>query len=544
MTRQYVNAVHETIPRFNHEVASGFARSRLEQADAYVDSVIRCAAAGYPEGLVYEGYSRVRPQDIFKYFSSDLKVKRGDKRYSWDFARNDMYLVRYHFSYKGERLKPMYLYLPFVNDCAMMYINGKAFYIKPVVADPVISVTGNEIFVPLNSTPCSFFRSYYMIIENGTLQHQAIYDGCFHHTLRTVQKQHNKLSQARITTNAHYLFVKYGLAEAFEKYCNCTIVVGNKDTVNLQTHPSDEWNIYESTGQIPTYYRNKAYRTHGVKIAVLKEDISKEAISMIASVFYVLDMFPDEVENPEYIKDWAWWALMMGKIIFGESEIPGNLVYKIKEHIAATDRYVDEMAMDNFRNEGILVDNMYDFLFYLIERFDTLITSKRVSPSSMAGKRLTVRRYVLSSIIVNMFDLAFSLADVKANKLDIKKINQLFTQYFQPRLITGINSGRPYVSAVTSPCDCRVLKITSEVLPQANARNKKAKLTAAALRNPRWFLDSSMVDIGGATMLSKGEPLGLDKINPFATVGPGGVLKHNPKFLEITDEIAKKTSRR
>lgn len=426
----------------------------------------------------------------------------------------------------------------------MMNINGKAFYIKPVVADPVISVTGNEIFVPLNSTPCSFFRSYYLTIENGELRNNAIYDGCFHHTLRSVQKQQNKLSKARITTNAHYLFAKYGLLEAFQKYCNCDLVIGTNETITNNTHSPTEWMVFESTGRMPDYYRNKMYRTHGVKIAVKLEDVTKEVCSMMTSVFYVLDMFPEDVGDVEYIKDWAWWALMMGKIIFGESEIPGNLVYKVKEHLAATDRYVDEMAIDNFRNEGILVDNMYDFLFYLIERFDTLITSKRASPSSMAGKRLTVRRYVLSSLIVNMFDLAFSLTDVKANKLDINKITQLFGKHFQPRLITGINSGRPFVSAVTSPCDCRVLKITSEVLPQASARPKKPKLTESALRNPRWFLDSSMIDIGGATMLSKGEPIGLDKINPFASVGPGGVLQHNPKFKDIIDEIDEKTKRR
>jgi hypothetical protein len=131
------------------------------------------------------------------------------------------------------------------------------------------------------------------------------------------------------------------------------------------------------------------------------------------------------------------------------------------------------VTIENFEQNGIMIENMYDFLFYLIENYDNIVHDRSNSPSSLVGRCLTVKRYVLSQIISNLFIVTFKIAEIKAAKLNAKRINDLFVRFLRPKLIFSNNSGKPYCVSISSPCDVRIFGITSEVLPQDNASGKK-----------------------------------------------------------------------
>ena len=48
--------------------------------------------------------------------------------------------------------------------------------------------------------------------------------------------------------------------------------------------------------------------------------------------------------------------------------------------------------------------------------------------------------------------------------------------------------------------------------------------------------------IGSAFAQSKGEPIGLDKINPYAKIDELGVLHHQDEFAELVARIDKTLS--
>lgn len=537
MGSQYRNAVYPQMPQFTAEIADGYAVSQLseEEVVGYIDRVLRNCEKNFPKAVEYIGHRRMRPQEVFKYFSE----KKNDKNKRWDFARTDVYLMEYNFTFDGQVLGPYHIFLPFCDANAVSHINGKQFYNKPVMRDSVLQVTNNQIFLQFMSTPCTFSRLYYMILKNDAWESISIYHGCFHNVLRTVQQKKNKANSARITLNAHYLFVKYGFVEAFKKFANVEVKFGTRDELTEQGVNNKEWVTYASRGTTPYWVaKNEVYIPHDMRIAVRRENCNDVVECMIASAIYVFDLFPQDVKTVDVVNA-TWWNLMLGKIIFGGGHLPSSLIGKITEHIKATDNYVDEMSIESFEQNGIFVENMYDFLYYLIGSYDQIVHERSASPSSLLGRRLAVKQHVLSPIISNLFTAAFQIADIRPDKLSHKKVHDILVRMLKPKLIFANNRGKPFCVSISSPCDVKVFGTTSEVLPQDNTTGKKKQQDRSILQNPRWRLDSTFMTIGGAFAQSKGEPVGVDKINQFAQITSLGVLEHQDVLKDIAHRIDK-----
>lgn len=539
MPSQYRNLAYKDEPKFTKEIVRGYAVNQLteQQVTAYVDRVILSCEKSFPSGMRYLGSRRMRPKEVYNYFANRKTVDNSRK---WDFARTDAYMMQLSFEYEGQILGPYNLFLPFTDDVGITNIIGKPFYNKPVVKDSVMQVTNGQIFLQFISTPCTFNRLYYMVLRNDDWENVTIYHGCSHNVLRAVQREKNKLSAARLALNAHYLFIKYGFVETFKRFAGLTdFKFGSRDELETEGVNHKDYYVYSTRGIVPTWYpKDKIYQPHDMRIAIKKEHWTQPIESMIVSAMYIFDMFPDDVKRDD-IQDSIWWELMLGKIIFGEGQLNSALVRKISEHIKASDNYVDEMTIEIFEQNGIRIANMYDFLYYLIENFDSIVHDRSNSPSSLVGRQLTIKRYILSTIITTLFTITYKIAEIKPAKLSHKRINDLFVRFLRPKLIFSNNSGKPYCVSISSPCDVRIFGITAEVLPQDNATGKKQQKNKSDLQNPRWSLDPSYMTIGSAFAQSKGEPIGIDKINPYTNVDELGVLHHQEIFKPIVERIEK-----
>ena len=138
-----------------------------------------------------------------------------------------------------------------------------------------------------------------------------------------------------------------------------------------------------------------------------------------------------------------------------------------------------------------------------------------------------------------MFTAAFQIADIRPDKLSHKKVHDILVRMLKPKLIFANNRGKPFCVSISSPCDVKVFGTTSEVLPQDNTTGKKKLQDRSILQNPRWRLDSTFMTIGGAFAQSKGEPVGVDKINQFAQITSLGVLEHQDVLKDIAHRIDK-----
>lgn len=516
-------------PKFNDRIAEGYAKTQLEDVDERLHDVLRGAAKGFPDGLVYEGIERVSPQDTFKYMTHP---KASYTKQQFDLSRTDAFLVKIKFSFKGEKCMDQYLFLPFVDDCSRMHIRNSLFYIKPVVADTLISVEGDYIFVPLTSTRANFYKKRYTILKNNIPEYHNMVYAMIHHELASLHRQYkNKAVKLRILTNTHYLFTKHGVLETFRRYEDTDIVVGGEE-INHETYPSSKFTIVQSTGKKPEGHPDKSWVSHGIRVAVPNDRTTPSVMAMLTSMFFTLDNYPHNL-TPEWILDANWWRRVMGTIVFGTDMPDSEAFNKANEHLHSVDGYFDGIAMEEALSKGIFVDDMYGFIHHLMVNFSEYIKGESEKGANcMYDKRLTVSRYIMIDVYANIYK-AINFSKKKPVGMTREDVERMLSKAFKLRQVYELNKGLQYVSTIMSPADCRIFKITSSVVPQQKTQPKSGEVSKAALRDPKRRLDISHIECGAVTHLPKSHPIGDATVAPTAKTTSNGTLKPDPKNAEL-----------
>lgn len=537
--RRIVNKFHETSVRFNHRFAGGYAKHEIQKGLNYIDMVMSCAQRSFPEKLVYENPEVCSPETAFEVFNT---IYKGDKKYIFDFARNDFYLARLNFNYDGVRF-PIYLYMPFTDDSGVITIRDKPFYIKPVMADPLISVSAEGLFLPLNQTKMTTRARSHFLYKEGRLLQVKVHETTIHHTLREVQSKDNKEAKMRVTCNAHYLFCKFGYRETFLSF-NAVVHAGYQDTINHQNYPKEDWVIYSSASKDtrdPQLTDDGERKENKVLLAVRRSDINTDVESVVGAFFYVLDFLPD-IEEIEFIEDPAWWIIKMGKIIMGVDSDHRLLMRKMGEHYKTIDTYIDAMAVNLMADNDIYVNDIYEYLAWGISNYDSYRNRPEANQATMYDKYLTVNRYVFKPIREAIFLAIYELRQKKDDsKLTLREVQSKLRSRLRPDLITKINSNCPNVSAVISSTDSKLLKMALEIVPQDNMRTNKVKKTSKMLRTPKWQFDRSFIDVGGFSSMSKHEPIGKDSGNPCMNIGMDGKLLPQSIFEDLLQSVTDNT---
>lgn len=534
--RRIVNNFHETSVRFNPRFAGGFAKHDIAKGLSYIDMVMSCAQSSFPEKLVYENPEVCTPEKAFEVFNT---IYKGDKKYIFDFARNDFYLAQLNFNYDGVRF-PIYLYMPFTDDSGMIYIRDKPFYIKPVMADPLISVGADGLFLPLNQTKMTTRARSHFVYKEGRLLQVKVHETTIHHTLRDVQAKDNKEAKMRITCNAHYLFCKYGYRETFTHF-NAVVHAGYADKINHNNFPKEDWVIYSSAAMDtndPQLTDDGDRKENKVLLAVRRSDITTDVESVVGAFFYILDFLPD-VEDIEYLEDYPWWVIKMGKIILGNDSDHRLLVRKMGEHYKTIDTYIDAMAVNLMADNDIYINDIYEYLEWGISNYDAYRNRPEANQSTMYGKYLMINRYVFKPIREAIFLAIYELRQKKDDsKITLREVQSKLRSRLRPDLITKINSNCPNVGAVISSTDSKLLKMALEIVPQDNMRTSKVKKTPKMLRNSKWQLDPSFIDAGGFSSMSKHEPVGKDTGNPCMNIGMDGKIHPQSEHEELLRDVA------
>lgn len=532
---QLLDGLREWIPPLNDRVAEGYAKTQLESVDRNLHEVLSSAKKGFPEGLVYEDFERVSPTDTFKFLTNPMNTSA---KAQFDLSRTDVFLVKYKFSFHGQPVKDQYIFLPFVDDCSRMHIRNSLFYIKPVVADTMISVEGDYIFTNLISTNGNYYKRKYTVLVNGIAEYNNIVHALIHHELSKLHRKYkNKAMKLRILSVAHYLFAKFGPLEAFREFEDTDIYIGSDD-ITIKDFPRDEWVIVESTGLKPDGHPDKFYVSHNIRVAIPREKATAHVMSMVTAMFFVLDNYPNEL-TPEWVRDKNWWIKIMGVIIFGNDMSEIDAYEKAREHFVSMDEYFDPIAKEEAENKFIYVKDMYGFIHYLSKNFTAMLAQEAErGANSMYNKRLTVSRYILMDIYANIFR-QINFSKKKSKQMTKQEIEFMLSRAFKLRQVFEINSGRQYVSTIQSPADCRMFKITCSVLPQQKTQPKTNEISTAALRDPKRTLDISFVECGAIQHLPKSHPIGDAIVSGFVKTNSNGTMLASTEHAELIKRTAK-----
>lgn len=547
-----MDAIHQDLPKFNPIVAEGVAVSQMEFVEAYIDNIWRLTAQSFPEGLVYEGYERCSVEEEF-----DIISEKKTQSHTLELAPSSLYLVKYLLSYKGERLFPRPIYLPFVDKGGMITFRGKQFVVMPVLADQTLSVAKEGIFVPFLSAKITFKQMQYWFKMNGIQKNHDLIWSKIYNTEASKQPRRSTradLSIRATSTIPHYLFCKYGVREVFRRFCGIDNLYITDQPIDKTQFPEDQYTVCSSSGIRPRNVRNKDYIPTKIKVVVPNNRLSSGTLGMLTGLFYVLDHYThrfdasvfeyrtDPIEQAENVEnEIRLWRIVLGHVIFSNKDSDGQMEIKIGDHMESLDQYMDDTTRDGLDAQGYQVDDLYDLMAILVADFTKLYMETNVA--SMYGKQLAVNRYVLSEIVRAISTFRYKLISIKNRELTISDINKYAAKYLKPELIFTNLSKHNEITSEQCSDDNMMFKYTSRVILQEKATGISSKKSSSMFKDPSKLLDVSIAEAGSILDLPKTEPTGRIALNPFLKLDKSYKIRQSEELRPLIDEIRRHIQR-
>lgn len=528
----------ELTPKLNPLIVEGYSTKCMENALAYIDLIFRCAQSGFPKGMKYlSDETRVAtPREQYK----EMTRKRSSSSL-FETAENYLFLALFKFEFEGEIIERS-LFLPYLEPANIFKLRGATYMLSPVLADNGLSVSFDHIFVALPRSKLNFHRDTHHIRVNDITHSNMVSWSNFYNKKIDNKK---KITGANPSL-AHYLFTRFGLEGAFDRFADVK-PVAVLDGEDYEKYPQDKYITCGSNGLMPKGWRGEySYRPSTLKLVFNKKDFTEPVERLATGFFYVIDHWPTKFKieyfsNPE---DEAWvWKETLGNIHFPE-DLLGKRIDHINTHMASVDTYVDPVAVDDLKREGILVNDIYDLFYVILTQMDRIISTANTEVGTMYGKRLSVLYYALGKIKDMIFNFAFVLQ--RSDKITAKSIIKLMHMKDNglrtdeaAKILPGWGHGE--VESVTYPGDNMAFKITNNLVLQKNATaNTNAEVSP---EHPDQHLHASIAEVGSYMACPKSDPTGRKMLNPYVNINSDGFIVPNPKHKKLLDSVQKDIKR-
>lgn len=542
-----VRFIEDKSPKINMDLANGLARIHMEYTCEYVDEVLRSAAQGFPEGLTYDGYSVCDPIQEYR---ASLKPKNKRRRVklppgqkasgsrTYDTSRTDFFLIELHFTFNGKKLDPRPIYLPFVGQGGSIYISGTKWFISPVLADRVISIGLEQIFVRLLRDRLTFSRVGVWMKESGkVMRTDLVYSRIYHSKAKDRSKQ---ATNNAFTSMPHYLFCKYGFAGAVEKYTGVTPTVGYN--LDDELDPT-VWDVYKTQGIPPKGMSRRRkiidWCEPEIQVAVKKSENKPAVLHYVAALFYVADYFPRQI-TPDLVNLPEGWIAPMGYMLFSENNNRGKIEEAVRKHLSSLDDYADSMVIDNMAAIGLEINDIYDFFAIITEKFSLWVSNNQDKVNSMYDKELSVLYFVLFDITKAIFNLFFALKANLRKDLTERDVEKYMKENLKPGMCYALGKSHGEVMSISYSGDNMAFKATSTLTPQTSTTKQAKKAGDRGTANdPSRRLHPSIAEVAAISCMPKSDPSGQSKINHYMLLDETRTaILRNPKFKELLDMIA------
>lgn len=537
------------VPKVNPLIMNGYVCHEMKSPDPRdagydqkgmenrVDSTLRKAFNGLLDGrLIYEGFELCTPQETF-----DFETRTKNNRRVFELARSDIYLVRINLSYKTTEtlivpIPDIFLYLPDPGPGGLMEIGGPLFQLIPIVSDKVISPESDYLFVRLEQYKMKFYKNIdYPIIANGETIFSQVYWANIY--MQKTEKTKAALAKAK-STLAHYLFARLGVTGTFQKYLNCTPVIGTAETVNKEAYPDSDWVICETAYSVihPPTLIGKFYKPTKAVIAIPRNKWNDQSQSLIHSLFYIADAFSealkwDQLDNPSV------WRLTLGYIISDPRFSYGKILGVVEEHFSSTDTYMDDLSVEKLAEKGYNVRDFTDLLALLATRYKELYSDGGQN-QVVYGKYLDTIREMLFPITYEIYNTKYQLLkQASKGPLQFGTVKDIFVRRFKPRRFFQVTSKGIVAEVVNFSGDHKYFKFTARLSQQEatpGSRTSKGRKTL----NSNHYLNTSMTIAGSILFLSKKKPVPMSHANMFMVIDPyTGTILENDEFKGILETV-------
>jgi hypothetical protein len=544
---ELIRLIGQNSSPLNPVLAEGLASHHMQYAEKFVDDVLRSAAKGFPDGLTYTGYSRCTPSEEYAQAIRRRNSRRGrsskQNKRTFETARSDVYLMKYHFRWQGVDLPVAYMYLPFVGKASSITLSGSRFHIAPTMADRVLSIGKDNIFMRLLRDKLTFHRLPHAYLADERTEVVQIVHGLIHHKGKT--ERSSKKTVNAVTCMTHYLMCKYGFTETFKRFANCTPVVGND--LSPSDYPEDQWVICRSTEKRPKGISRAPsrllYEAPKIRIAIRRDQYTPMVKALLAGFFYVVDHFPQQMPV-EYIDSQRQWMMLLAHILFSGNLNAGRLYDSVANHMESLDDYVDNVIREHARDIGINIQDIYEFFAIIIENFNEWLRDGADKINSMYDKELSVLYFVFADVIKAIFKFYFAIKAASKKGLTPDEISKITKTHLRMGTVFSLNNGHKEVTTSSYSGDNMATKITCMLEQQSGSDRRGKGNDRAAIGDPSKKLHISVAEIGAYSGMPKSDPSGRSRLNLHAKVNHRGIVERNPELLPLLEPIQQKIKAR
>lgn len=543
--------VDQNVPHLNMDLVNGLACIHMEESLRYIDSIWKSAAVSFPDKVTYEGYRVCTPEEMYRYsFKSGNSKRRkrqgaagkGSSEKQYEIAQTNFYLVEYFIHFEGQPLNnKVILALPYVTTGGKVTISDTDWYISPVLADKVISIGSEHIFVRLLRDRLTFSRlpTGYPVVINGVRDSIGLVISQIYHQKKGVGEP--KPSTNAKTSMSHYLFCKHGFQGALKKYAKCDVVVG--DNFTEKDYPPDKYFLYKTSGIAPRMQgsrrRQFTYVPPSICVAVPREQHNERAKVMIGALFYVADYFPAFI-RPEYVHDPRTWITPIGYILLTDDMNRGKLEEQMHDHIDSLDEYADPIVIANMKKIGIEINDIYDFFAIVAENFGYWIANSQDKINSMYDKEMSVLYFVYFDVIKAIFWMNFKLKTASKKNITRNDVEAITKECLKFGLMYGLTKRHGEVATKSYCGDNKAFKITADLVPQTatGQRTKGKSSDRGTSGDPSKKRHVSVGELASMACMTKSDPTGRSRLNHWALLDSSKtMIVRNPEFEQMLDFI-------
>lgn len=548
---EFMRFVDKSTPHLNMDLVNGLAHIHMQESLRYLNTIWESAAVSFPPQVTYEGFRVCTPEEMYRlsFKSGNSKRKKrqgaagkGSSEKQYEVAKTNFYLVEYFIHFEGQPLNmKTILAVPHVRINSELLISDTEWYISPVLADKVISIGSEHIFVRLLRDRLTFSRlpSGYPVMCNGVRESVGLVVSQIYH-------QKTGAGEPKPATNAkssmsHYLFCKHGFQGALKKYARCEVIVG--DNLSEKDYPPDQWMLYRTSGVAPRMQGSRrrvfTYVAPTICVAVPINQHNERARVMIAALFYVADYFPAFI-RPEYVHDPRTWITPMGYILLTDNMNRGKLEEQMMDHIDSLDEYADPIVIANMEKIGLKINDIYDFFATVAENFGKWLSNSQDKINSMYDKELSVLYFVYFDVIKAIFWMNFKLKTASKKNLTRNDVEAIVKECIKFGLMYGLTKRHGEVSTKSYSGDNRAFKMTADLVPQTSTgqRTKGKGSDRGAIHDPSKKRHVSVGEFAAMACMTKSDPTGRSRINHWALLDESKtMLVRNPKFSPMLDTI-------
>lgn len=469
MNNVLANIIDSTSPFFNKDVTDGTAKQILAYGPGYLDEIFRSSIKSLAPGipLTYEGYERMSPEEEFR----ELILSKNSKTV-YDIAISDLYVIKYIFSYNGEKIEQP-IYMPYADKGNLIRISNTYYNLIPVLSDTVISPSHKEVFVRLLKNKLIFKSIAVNVIVDGVKKpigriiHVDIID-----TKKIVTS--NNLGKGVVTPIALYILGKYGLRETMRRYAKTEDYIVTTGDVSKY---KDTHTIIE-IARVKSITVERLYANSDIKFCISKKvKMTPFLENFIYGFLYVFQVLPDAIDDfitayrDNILEDeLLHWRILLGKIIYKNVFSLDRIIQDMKDHFDMLEGYLDNLIKAKLQENNTRVDNFFDLLYVIMENYQTWLMINKEYNSDINNRYIDMLYYIFYDVIYG-FNTAILAINKRASKnknkselLGIKEIRKILTSNIKIRLIYGLvksSTMKLCVQLTETTSDIRYPKITT-----------------------------------------------------------------------------------